>query len=419
MEIERRMSTRFTCALGGLVLVLIAFLLACGSVYKPTFDGLLVVPSQGFALVQSFTFDLRSGAASEIAGSPTVSSVPVAVVLDPAQLYAYVTSTQTSTVVNSANLISSFKLNPSGTLSAVATTRFNPIPGVGPAIPVGLAMDTAGKFIFTADVGTPAGQGAISVFAVTGNGTLTEVPGSPFLLLPTPGGFTPDPSALAVSPTSFPSQNAACSSQPAPTSENLYVTDLNNNVVFEFGVDSSTGALGPPPGDSTVLSFATGELPSGVVVDPCNRFVFVTNQNSNTVNAYNVCYAVSGTCPRADGSLALAGSSNAGNGPGPITVDPLGQYVYAIDLLSDQISGYKISPATGLLSPLNQTVSTGNFPVSIAIRGDDQWLFVTNNGSTIGYGSVSEYTITPNTGVLTPAGTGILTATFPSGIAVK
>ena len=220
------MPKRFTWLLGIAILVLLALLVACGSEFKPAFDGLLIVPSQGFALVQTFSFDLKSGAASEIASNPPVSSVPNSVVLDPAQQYAYVISTQSAAVQGSQNLISSFKVEPGGTLTPSGTTTLNPIPEengatTAPAVPKALTIDSKGNYLFVADIETTDGlgnqaQGAVSVFSVVGNGTLTEVQGSPFTLPPTVAGTIPDPVALSVSPTIFPAQSAACSLQPPP-----------------------------------------------------------------------------------------------------------------------------------------------------------------------------------------------------------
>ena len=75
-----------------------------------------------------------------------------------------------------------------------------------------------------------------------------------------------------------------------------------------------------------------------------------------------------------------------------------------------------ISSAMGTLSALSPAaVATGTTPASIAIRSDDNWLFVTNYNSA----SISQYSITPATGALNPATTAITTDNFPLGVAVK
>jgi 6-phosphogluconolactonase len=107
-------------------------------------------------------------------------------------------------------------------------------------------------------------------------------------------------------------------------------------------------------------------------------------------------------------------SITTGNGPGPIVVDPFGNFVYALDTLSSQISILKISPVTGALTSDGTTATGGIMSTSMAIRGDDNWLFVTNQLSA----SLSEFSITPVSGALTP-GSSIPTDNSPWGVAVK
>jgi 6-phosphogluconolactonase (cycloisomerase 2 family) len=218
-------------------------------------------------------------------------------------------------------------------------------------------------------------------------------------------------------------QNAVCSGagNNPPTSEFLYVADSVNNVVWEFGVDPSSGALGNPPGQTEVKSFPAQSVPSGVAVDPCNRFVYVANTLSNNVNAYTICSAVLlPSCPAADGTLVpVSGSpfsvSGGANGPGPLVVDPFGNTLYVVDTDSSMLSVFRISPVSGSLTPGNPAVvATGAKPTSIAIRSDDSWLFVTNfTGATL-----SQYSITPATGSLSPQ-PAITTDNYPWGVAVK
>jgi hypothetical protein len=57
--------------------------------------------------------------------------------------------------------------------------------------------------------------------------------------------------------------------------------------------------------------------------------------------------------------------------------------------------------------------------MSIVIRGDDNWLFVSNYGAgNAGGTTVSEYLVTPESGALT-ALPAIQTDNYPWGLAVK
>ena len=137
-----------------------------------------------------------------------------------------------------------------------------------------------------------------------------------------------------------------------------------------------------------------------VAVDPCDRFVYVSDSLTNRISAYTICSQITGTCPNADGALVqVAGSpfplSGSANGPGPIVVDPFGNNVYVVGTLSNTLSLFKISTVSGGLTAMNPaTVVTGSRPTSITIRADDNWMFVSNYNS----GSVSQYSITPATG---------------------
>jgi len=419
------MSTRFTWLLGILILLSIGLLVACGSHFSASSDGLLLVPSQDSQVIQTFSFNLTNGKVSTINNPPATNGKGSSVVLDPTGAFAYVLVDQ--------NTIATYKVNSNGTLSPVGKQHFAkasiPIPGVPTpdsvaVVPAALAMASSGKFLFSANRQTTdsAGRsipGSVSVFSVGGNAALSEVSGSPFFAFaPVPGAAAQtDFTALAVTPTTFPVANAVCSgaAQPPPKAQYLYVTDALNNEVWEFAVASS-GALGNPP--SHTSAFAADSVPSGVAVDPCGRFVYVANLNAGNISAYTICTAVTSTCAQSDGSLTPVSGSpfSAGNGPGPIATDAFGNFLYVVDTLANTISDYKIGQSSGALTPLAPaTVATGTTPVSIAIRSDDSWMFVANYGSA----TVSQYAITPATGVLNPAGTGITTDNFPWGVAVK
>jgi len=399
-----------------MVLVSIGFLVACGTHYSSnsSTNGLVIDPSQGSQVVQAFGITLSNGHVSQINTSPAVLGQPTAIVLDPAGAYAYVTLTPDSAVPNSvaAASIASYKVNSDGTLSAGGMPVSMNAPA-GVVSPVAIAMDKSGKFLFVADQETASGTtsvaGTVSAFSIGSGGSLTEVAGSPFAVPTIAGGSGANVVGVAVTPTTFPSANAVCSKQTPPATEYLYAADASANQVWEFQVNTSSGALGPPAPSTTIVGFAAGSLPSGVAVDPCNRFVYIANYQSNNVSAY--------TISPTDGSLASAGpATSAENGPGPLAVDPLGNFLYVVDKLSNQVSAYRISSALGTLSALSTaTVATGATPSSIAIRSDDTWLFVTNYNSA----SISQYSITPATGVLSPAATAISTDSLPLGVAVK
>ncbi len=442
------MSKRWLLGLVGLVLM--GLLVACGSKYDSSSNGLLVVGSQGSGLLETYSFSLNNGHVSSIANSPAdtatetcvLNGSPSSMVINPAGTFAYVIFNRTDTCPNATQLgIATFQVKSDGSLSQAG----NLVPDPNP---VSLSMDSAGKFLFVAEglssvsipnsvaqstpciqtitTTPPVAQYGVCVYAIGSDGTLTAVQPT-YTTLP-PSVATPNIVAVAATPTVFPAigingvQNSVCSAPgtTAPTSEFLYAVDAANYVVWEFSVDTSTGALGNPQSLSAVPAVSTGTVPMGIAVDPCDRFVYVSDSLANKISAYTICIAVDPSCTVANGSLLpVSGSpfalSGSANGPGPLVVDPFGNNVYVVGTLSNTISPFKISPISGSLTALSTpTVATGNHPTSIAIRADDNWMFVANFNSA----TVSQYSITPATGALT-AEAPISTDNQPWGVAVK
>ncbi len=452
------MSKRFAWLLGAVVLISIGVLVACGSNYNASSDGLLLVGSQGSGLIETFSFNLNNGGSSAISNTPADTSgqvcvlkgVPSSVVVDPKGAYAYTiinaNSSCDSAAFKSTTGILAFKINSDGTTSQVGQqVPFKKVP-VNPAVDVSpwtMVMDPAGKFLFVADRARGNVSGSVSVFIIGSGGTLTEVAGSPFF--PTPQITLPqsgiDIIGVAPTPTVFPPiglngiQSSVCSAVGLnpPTTQYLYAVDNLGSQVFEFAVNTTTGVLTNPTALTQEPAFVTDALPAAVAIDPCNRFVYVSGNQYGKVNAYTICNGgpnqSSTNCPQTpDGSLVeVAGSpfNLAGTNilAGPLVVDPYGNYVYVLGTGSNTINILKISPVSGALASANPpTVATGLGPASIVIRGDDNWLFVSNYGSPanggLGGTTVSQYLITPATGALTvlPA---IQTDNYPYGIAVK
>lgn len=434
------MSKRFWL-LGLVGLISAGLLLACGSNYNSSTSGLVLVGSQGSSVIQTYSFNLNSGHVASIANSVNdtgnsvclLNGLPGPMVVDPKGGYAYVILSETSLCPNSKPAILVFQVKSDGTIAQVGS--------LSDPNPVSLAMDPAGKFLFVAEGtnstaqspnATPCPQTSppqygVCVYAIGSGGTLTSVSGT-FSFVNGQGFQNPNIVAVAPSPTVFPgvgingTSNAECSvpGNSPPTSQYLYAVDANNYVVWEYSVDTSTGALGNPPSATAPLHFGTDAVPAGVAVDPCDRFVYVSGSLHNKINAYTICIVQGGSCSIADGSLvAVSGSpfvvSGSANGLGPIVVDPFGNDVYVVGTLSNTLSGFRISPVTGSLTALTPaTVATGLLPKSIAVRADNSWLFVTNYGAQ----SVSQYSIAPATGALSVLPT-ITTDNQPFGVAVK
>lgn len=457
------MRKRFTWILAVFALTALGVVVACSTKYTSSSNGLVVVPTLGSQVMQSFSLNLATGSVSQINNSdgPPIPGLPGSVLLDPAGAYAYVATTVDCTSTLPANTtlsgavqaaIVAYKIDSSGKLSATSGPQYltgNPTypggfptcglddsgnPNAGNPI-TAIAMDSTGKFLFvataptsvtyttntdTTPVVTVANMSSVgvAVYSIGASAALTQVAGSPFAL-PTQSEQSPTPSALAVTPTVFPIQFAACSQNASPGTENLYVTDSVNYQVLNYSVDPSSGVLTLVPYSASSPGIATGSVPSGVTVDACNRFAYVANALTNNVSAYKICSSVSTAqnCSQADFSLQSVPGSPfvSGDAPGPLAVDAYGKFLYVVDTGSNQISVFQIGVSNGGLVSVS-TAATAQGANSIAIRNDDSYLFVANGAST----TLSEFAIAPASGSLLPQGsTGIVTFNLPTGVAVK
>ena len=161
------MRTRFPWIAAIVVLVAIGFLMACSNKYTAASNGLVVVPTYGAAVMQTFSLNLSNGQVSQINNviGPPTPGFPGAVVLDPAGSFAYVIVTQNATLPGSATGIVSYKIGSDGKLAAGSTpAAMQPtsptvnVPCVTasststpaqvtptPVVPNSLAIDSSGK----------------------------------------------------------------------------------------------------------------------------------------------------------------------------------------------------------------------------------------------------------------------------------
>ncbi|HXZ31683.1 MAG TPA: beta-propeller fold lactonase family protein [Terriglobales bacterium] len=210
----------------------------------------------------------------------------------------------------------------------------------------------------------------------------------------------------------------------------LYVANNFTNSVsaFQIGSSGALTSLGASP-------YTAGLAPSGLGIIPSGGFLYVANSGSNNVSAYAICDKVVTSCvnPNSpDGTLTpVAGSPfSAGIGPVAIATDPNFNFLYVLDKQSSQISEYSYSPGSGVLSVLSSpAVSTGLTPFSFVViagaTGSSAGTTLTNPVDYVfvannGASTVSAFSLNTTTGILTPVGQPTTIAGGnPSGLAAN
>jgi len=246
--------------------------------------GLAIDPGGKFLFVANqvssniSVFSINGTTLTKVVGSPfttipagsRLGTDPVALAVSPTGKFLYVAN-------QLANNVAAFSISAAGALAPLGPLPYD----VGTA-PSGLAVTPSGAFLYVANSGTQNVSGfAICDKVVTScsnankpDGTLTQVPGSPF-----PAGE--DPVAVAIDPAfNF-----------------LYVLDRGSNQVSEYSFGSGTGILnslspgavstGVTPVSFVIVAGATGTNAGSTTTEPTD-YLYVANNGSSTLSTFSL-----------------------------------------------------------------------------------------------------------------------------------
>jgi 6-phosphogluconolactonase (cycloisomerase 2 family) len=122
-----------------------------------------------------------------------------------------------------------------------------------------------------------------------------------------------------------------------------------------------------------------------------SRFLYAAIPTSNTIGAYR-------EDPNSGVLTQLSGSPiSAGAGVQALAMHPSGQYLYAANSATNNLSVYQISSTGGLTEKTPRTAA-GTSPTLLAMDSKGSFLYVSNSGSF----DISVYSIDASTGLLKP-----------------
>jgi 6-phosphogluconolactonase (cycloisomerase 2 family) len=236
--------------------------------------------------------------------------------------------------------------------------------------PYDVAITPAGTFVYIPNFK----DGTISGYSIdSSTGVLTAITGSPFT------NGTTDPVCAAIS----------------PNGNFLFIGSANQTSVFT--INATTGALTAVTGSP----FATTGGGNGIAVDPVGEFLYVTagGLGASAINA------TTGALTTVTGSpYTLPAQGNA------VSIDPTGKFLYAsisdpnsTDAVPDILT-YSVNATTGALTQLSAQGVDANQGEAMAIATGTKavaytpkFAYATNETDK----TISEWTITDSTGVLT------------------
>jgi 6-phosphogluconolactonase len=279
---------------------------------------LLVVPSSRAEVLYLANTDGNSiaaysidgnGALKQVTGSPFPSGIwPVSVKADPFGRFLYVSNMGDGTIWT-------YRVNSNGALTRLAVSKAG-------SMPQSLAVDPFGRFLYVTNLdgeGIPEYGGTVghvSAYRISGNGTLTPVPGSPF-----PAGYSP----LCV--------------EADPTGRFIYVGNAGSQTESTETISgyrvNGNGALVPLPGSP----FPDGESPQSMAADPFGRFLYTAGAYDLALLTYHIAWT--GNLTNMPGSsFSIDGGFQPWNA---VVADPFGRFVFTS-------SGDLINPANATLT---------------------------------------------------------------------
>jgi 6-phosphogluconolactonase len=344
--------------------------------------------SSGAGVIDIFAADSESGALRMVASPvPSGGTQPVALAVTAGYQNLYVINQGNSSLVH-------FSISNNGQLTKADSVALSS-EGVSP---VSIAVNDAGTRLYLVSQEYPGGTpgAALAVFPLSSSGAIGSpiangslhywpltVPGYPTDVI-VPTGVTVMTNNDGVYVSAF-DQSAY---NPGGTQQN---STANPGWVFAFAANPG-GSVAAAPGSP----FEAGVKPTGLVCDPTNRFVYVTDYASNELIGYDI-------GSRFGLSFMPNGPFKTGNEPQAITIDPRGKFLYVANALDSSVSAYSIdlpsgTPSAAVNATGAQTNSTDTQPVAIIVDASLGRFVYTAN--LLG-NSVSGFELNPTAGTLT------------------
>lgn len=294
----------------------------------------LYVASAGDGKVAGFAIQ-SDGSLQPLAGSPYTAGAGASAIpaFSPNGKFLYVMD-------RAANAVSGYAIQGDGSLLPIAGSPFSiGTTPAGIAGPTWISFTPDGKWAYVADTD---GTDALSIFSVNATtGALTLLPGP------------------ATEPEEHP-QDLTIDS----TGTHLYVPVANGNTpgaVDVYTINDADGSL-TPVGTTGVVA---GVTPLFLDIAPNGKFAYISSKSGAEVFEYSINSSTGALAPLNPASV----STGAGSLPQFITIDGSGKFGYTANEGTNNISEFAVDPTTGVLTPItgNATIAAGGRPIFVSI----------------------------------------------------
>jgi 6-phosphogluconolactonase len=162
----------------------------------------------------------------------------------------------------------------------------------------------------------------------------------------------------------------------SPDEKYLFVTDLGMDKITRYNFNSTSSQPLTTTSDSLINSFA-GNGPRHIAFHPNNKFVYVINELSGTIDAFN--YKNNKT--KLLQTISTDTSNRKDKGSGDIHISPDGKFLYASNRGNDNtISAFRIDKK-GKLALIDVQSTQGKTPRNFMIDPTGNYVLVANQNS--------------------------------------
>jgi 6-phosphogluconolactonase len=286
--------------------------------------------------------------------------------------------------------VSSFQLDTDN----ASLTLLNSLSSLGDG-PCAVSVDRTGKSAFCANYNA----GSMAAFSLAADGHLTRN-----------NGFdcrgNPDCGALGPNHDRQDAAHLHCVTV-SPDNNFLLVCNLGEDAIEVFPIYPG-GIASEILGDPTRIAARPGSGPRHVAFHHNGKWLYCIHELDCTIDLYD--WSVQRKRPIADLrkgstiSTLATGTPLTGNTGCEIVISDGGSIVYACSRGVDQITVYRVNPATGLLTEQQRVSCGGQIPRYIALDPSRKWLVCCNQGAaTNPVGTVTVFAHDPATGKLNPS----------------
>ncbi|GAA3006448.1 lactonase family protein [Streptomyces fulvorobeus] len=248
----------------------------------------------------------------------------------------------------------------------------------GGAGPTHLSVHPGGRWLFSANYNS----GSVSVHPIRGDGSLGRRSDLVAHLSPPPGPGQEGPHAHQIIT--------------APDGRHVLATDLGNDTVYTYRLDTAHGTLA----EVSRATVRPGAGPRHLTFHPGGRFAYLACELDDTV-------VVCGYDP-ATGTLSPGAGQSTGTGPdtsypAQLLVTADGAFAYLANRGHNSLTRYAVEEDGAALRLLGTVPVGGDFPRQIALTPDGALLLAANQRS----GTVTAFHVDRQDGGLRPAGAAV------------